>query len=156
SMLALLFLSTVAATPPCAAGATRIEVRTREHALWLCEDGRAVKHFAVALGRGGSGKRTDGDGKTPLGSYALGAPRPSAEFGLFIPVGYPTEDERRRGFSGGAIGIHGPKRAWRWLGRANLWADWTRGCVALATDDHLRAVADWIRRHPGAGVRIRE
>jgi len=64
----------------CAARGTSlvIEVKDVKQAhLWLCKAGRAIKDFPVAIGSGGVGKATEGDKKTPLGDYALGAPRPS-------------------------------------------------------------------------------
>ena len=50
-----------------------------------------------------------GDRKTPLGSYPLGKPRLSEQFGIFISIGYPTLEQRRNEKNpGGAVGIHGP------------------------------------------------
>ena len=134
--------------------ADTVLVQTRTHRLWLCEAGRARERFAVALGRAGTGKRVEGDNKTPLGTYPLGVPRPSAQFGQFIPVGYPTDGQRSRGLTGGDVGIHGPRRSSRWLGRASVWADWTRGCIALATDGDLAQVARFVLTHSGVSVRI--
>ncbi len=137
--------------PPAAAVAL---VETREHRLVLCDAGRSVGTYPVALGRGGTGKRVQGDGKTPLGAYALGAPRPSRGFGTFIPIGYPTAEQRRSGYTGTAVGIHGPPRRTRWAGRANAWFDWTAGCVGVASDADLGAVAAFVRaRRPAVVIR---
>jgi murein L,D-transpeptidase YafK len=146
-------LSACASAPPCPQ-ASAVLVRTRTHRLWLCEDGRANASFPVALGRAGIGKRLQGDNKTPLGTYALGNPRPSKLYGQFIPVGYPTTDEQARGFSGGEVGIHGPRRSSRWLGRLTVLADWTRGCIALATDRDLGVVARFVLTHRDIRVLI--
>jgi murein L,D-transpeptidase YafK len=157
-----LVLWTAAAAPGVAAGESlacsssepQVVVTTKDHRLWLCDQGRPVASYRVALGRGGTDKRAQGDGKTPLGSYALGDPRPSSRFGTFIPVAYPTADQRRRGFTGTAVGVHGPDRRFRWAGRMNAWIDWTAGCIALATDDEMQAVATWVRERK-ASVTIR-
>ena len=109
------------------------------------ETGRPVAEYRVALGRGGTGKHVQGDEKTPLGTYALGAPRPSSRFGTFIPVAYPTPEQQLQGFTGGDVGIHGPDRRFRWVGRATAWFDWTAGCIALGTDEEVLAVAAWMR-----------
>ncbi len=139
------------ACPPAAAVAL---VETRERRLVLCDGGKRVGTFPVALGRGGTGKRVQGDGKTPLGAYALGAPRPSRGFGTFIPIAYPTEVQRRSGYTGTAVGIHGPARRMRWAGRANTWLDWTAGCVAVASDEDAGAVAAFVRaRRPAVVIR---
>jgi murein L,D-transpeptidase YafK len=129
-----------------------IDVRTRQ--LHLCQDDRTRRAYAVALGRGGAGKHADGDSKTPLGTYPLGTPRRSERFDTFIPVGYPTLAQRRRGATGGAVGIHGPRHAFAWAGRANTWVDWTRGCIAVATDGAIREIAAWVRDQRPASVSI--
>src|SRR5262249_47822529 len=101
----------------------------------------------VALGRGGTGKRVKGDRKTPLGTYALGQPRPSARFGVFIPVSYPTAEQRSQGFTGGEIGIHGPLRQFDAAGKVNTFVDWTDGCIALGTIEEVMKVATFVRKH---------
>jgi hypothetical protein len=156
-MLALSCRSPAVADPSsaaCAAEGDVVVVETRAHELWLCSRHRALASFKVALGRGGVGKAREGDGRTPLGSYALGAPRPSARFGTFIPVGYPTSEQRARGLTGKDVGIHGPERRAAWLGSLSTWFDWTAGCVATGTDDELAVIAAFVReRNPRVVVR---
>ena len=122
--------------------------------LFLCVDRHLVKQFTVATGSGGAGKRAANDNKTPVGSYAIGEPRVSKEFGTFIPIGYPTAEQRSRGATGGDVGIHGPKRGFSWLGRAGMWVNWTRGCIAVASDAQIREIADWIRRNRPAEIHL--
>jgi murein L,D-transpeptidase YafK len=139
---------------PCSSSGPQVVVTTNDHLLWLCDGARVVASYRVALGRGGTDKRVQGDNKTPLGSYPLGAPRPSSRFGTFIPVAYPTPEQHRQGFTGSDVGIHGPDRRFRWAGRMNAWFDWTAGCVALATDEDVQAVATWVqRRKPSVTIR---
>jgi murein L,D-transpeptidase YafK len=123
-----------------------VVVSVAEHELRLCENGYPVASFPVSIGHKGAGKHDAHDGKTPLGAYALGTPRPSAKFGTFIPIGYPTDEQRRAGYRGSDVGIHGPRRGLRWLGRLNTWLDWTQGCVALADDESLARVVAWMKR----------
>jgi murein L,D-transpeptidase YafK len=132
-----------------------IVVDTGAHELVLCEAGRAAATFSVAIGRGGTGKRVEGDNKTPLGDYALGEPRASEKFDVFVPVEYPTKKQAQEGYTGGAIGIHGPSRGGKMLGRFNGWVDWTRGCIAVASDDEIERLADWVRRNKPALVHVR-
>ncbi len=139
---------------PCQAGETAVVVRTAERALHLCEGGRSARRFAVALGTGGIGKRRQGDGKTPLGWYPLGAPRPSQSYGTFIPVGYPTAAQARLGFTGSAVGIHGPTRGSAFAGPLTVMVDWTAGCIAVASDDEIRAIATWVTHRRRPAVRI--
>lgn len=129
-------------------------VDTARHALALCESGEAVGFRSVRLGWSGTGKTREGDRRTPLGRYRLGAPRPSEAFGVFVPIGYPTEDQRRRGFTGSAIGIHGTVSWARWLGAAANLVDSTDGCVGTS-DTSIRAIEHWLREHPAAELVVR-
>lgn len=131
-------------------------VDTRAHAMHLCDAGKIDRTFAVALGTGGVGKQREGDGRTPLGRYGLGPPRASKGFHIFVPVGYPTREQARLGFTGGAIGIHGPPRGSATLAELAMLVarDWTIGCIAVATDDDIEAVAAWVRAKEVKNVRL--
>lgn len=134
-----------------------VVVEATRGTLDLCRGGRSEGSFSVAFGVGGVGKRRRGDGKTPLGRYRLGTPRASVGgFHRFIPVGYPTAAQRRQGYTGSAIGIHGPHRATRWLGRAANLVDWTNGCVAVAEDAEIDAIEAWVRRRKAGWIVLRE
>lgn len=139
---------------PCPRSGAEVVVDTRRRGLWLCESGRAVDRFPVAIGRAGPGKRQRGDLRTPLGEYPLGPPRPSRRYGLFIPVGYPTPDQLRLGYTGTAVGIHGPARLARWLGGLNTFWDWTAGCVVVGSDAEIQRIAGWVASRAPAKVRI--
>src|SRR5204862_7282944 len=102
-VLSLVFLARpvpgAAAPSPCQPGETGLVVRAADHPLELCQDGRSVVTHKVARGSGGLAKRRMGDGKTPVGLYGLGTPRPSQSFGTFVPVGYPTPAQHKQGFT---------------------------------------------------------
>jgi len=128
-----------------------VVVDTAAGRLHLCDAGRSVEAYPVSLGSGGTGKRKQGDEKTPLGTYRLGKPRGSKKYGRFIPVGYPTKAQRKKGYTGSAIGIHGPPRAALWVGRLGLGRaltlfDVTKGCIAVGTDEEIGAIERWVRR----------
>jgi hypothetical protein len=142
------------ARTPCAGVARGVVVDTGSRTLALCTGGAADETFRVALGVGGLGKQRQGDNRTPLGDYALGAPRASKGFGTFIPVGYPTAAQARAGFTGSAIGIHGPARGWAWAGAANTISDWTAGCIAVGSDAEIGRIAAWVRAGRPVGVHI--
>jgi hypothetical protein len=134
------------AEPPpdaCPAQGRMVVVHASSHSLLLCRDGRAEARYRVALGRGGMDKRIEGDERTPTGRYPLGAPRASSSFHLFVPVGYPTAEQRAEGRTGGAIGIHGPDRRFSLLGPLTTWADWTAGCIAVGADAEIDRIAEW-------------
>lgn len=139
---------------PCVSTSSAVVVLTRSRSLWLCDGGKARARFRVSLGSRGVDKRIQGDRKTPLGTYTLGTPRPSAGWGTFIPVGYPTAQQRKLGYTGSAVGVHGPARGFRWAGGANAWLDWTGGCIGLASDEELAQVAA-VAHRGGATITIR-
>ncbi len=121
--------------------------------MWLC-DGSSARSYRIRLGLGGTGKRREGDQKVPLGRYALSKPRVSAKYGLFIPIGYPTAEQRTQGFTGSAVGIHGPSRGLRWLGKLVNLLDTTDGCIGVATDPEMAVIADWVRQKRAATIEI--
>ena len=128
----------------CAAADLRVVVDVGRHALALCEKEKVVGMFDVRLGRGGIGKTQEGDGKTPVGTYVLGEPRPSRRFGTFIPIGFPTEDQKKKGYSGSAVGVHGPPRWAKWLGSLVNTFDLSDGCVGVARDSEIEEIAKWV------------
>jgi murein L,D-transpeptidase YafK len=133
----------------CPPAETVVVVDLRESRLHLCAGGGEEASFPVSLGRGGLGKRTKGDHRTPVGAYALGAPRSSKRFHVFIPVGYPTAAQAAAGFSGGDVGVHGPMLFFAWAGRLNTLFAWTDGCVAVGTDEEIERIARWVdANHP--------
>lgn len=138
----------------CALHVRAVVVDVAARTLSLCENGEARRVFPVALGTGGIGKRRQGDHRTPLGSYPLGAPRRSQQYGTFIPVGYPTPRQVEMGFSGTAVGIHGPPRAFVNGGRSNTDVDWTWGCIAVGSDPEIRAIATWVGKGDRTWVHI--
>ena len=126
------------------------------HRLYLCRDAIADGDpFPVRLGSRGVGKTRSGDKKTPLGVYVLGPIRHSRDYGWFIPIGYPTPLQRKRGYTGNSVGLHGPDRRLRWLGRAVNWFDTTDGCVGLASDDVVLRISNWINANRATVIRLR-
>lgn len=130
-------------------------VALKEHTLTLCEGTKAVETFGIRLGRGGIGKTRAGDRKTPVGTYALGRPRSSKRYGIFIPIGYPTEKQRKQGMTGGSLGVHGPDRRAKWLGRLGNTFDSSDGCVGLATDAEMERIAKWVRSAAARTIELR-
>jgi murein L,D-transpeptidase YafK len=153
-LIAVFMLATTVLSEPCSGKGTALYVDATQRTLWLCEAGKAVAALPVALGRGGLDKRVAGDAKVPLGEYPLGSPVPSKDYHIFIPVGYPTASQRRRGFSGGAIGVHGPPRAFG--GPPSTAIDWTLGCIAVGTDAEIGRVAGWLKATKARRIIIAE
>lgn len=149
-MLSLLLVIS-AVLEPCAEHPASVVVDAGTRKLHLCsEDGTLERTYAVSLGRGGLDKHREGDAKTPLGSYPLGRPRPSgAGFDTFIPIAYPTPEQRAEGRTGGAIGIHGPPASLHEVltVTAVSLGNWTLGCIAVARVAEIRAIAKWVTEH---------
>jgi murein L,D-transpeptidase YafK len=110
--------------------------------------------FRVALGRGGLDKRSAGDGRTPRGQYKLERARASARYHLFLPVDYPTAAQAKQGYTGTAIGVHGPHVAFTWLGHATAWRDWTLGCIAVGTRAEIERIAQWVDANAADQINI--
>jgi len=133
----------LAAADACAGRGTALYVNTSAHSMALCEAGQTKETLAVALGRGGVDKRKEGDAKVPLGEYALGAAIASEHYHLFLPVGYPTAKQKGLGFTGSAIGVHGPARGFNYPLSTSV--DWTLGCIAVGTDEEIDRVSAWVK-----------
>ena len=123
-------------------------------ALFVCEKSENRGGYYVSAGSLGFGKKKEGDRKTPIGKYALGSPRPSSEFGIFIPIAYPNALDRKKGFTGGDVGIHGPKRFLVCGGAINIAINWTAGCLALASDPQILEIAEWVQKNPSTNIYI--
>jgi murein L,D-transpeptidase YafK len=131
---------------PCAGRDAELVVHGLSKRLWLCEGGKPVEELRVGIGRAGLGKRSQGDNRTPLGEYGLGTPHASTRFHLFVPVGYPTAEQRRAGYSGADVGIHGPVTWMRWLPGGGTWFNRTRGCIEVGSVTDIERVAGWVRQ----------
>jgi len=138
-----------APSSPCVGLGTVLAVQPDDASLHLCKDGETQTQYTVVFGWNGLGKAKPGDKKTPLGVYRLGRPRPSAggKFHTFIPIRVPKS-------MGSAVGIHGPHRALRWLGPLGRLADVTNGCIAVAYDDEIIAIADFVKRERVQAIHI--
>lgn len=124
--------------------------------LHLCRAGAADASYRVNLGQGGLGKRKQGDKKTPLGRYRLSKPRVSySGFTWFVPIGYPTKAQRKKGYTGGAIGIHGPPD---WIPQAVIdvafGTPWTDGCIMVRTKAEIDAIRAWMLKHRPRRIEI--
>lgn len=139
---------------PCEEKQTALVYSLQNEALFVCENSENVGAYYVSIGSRGTGKTREGDRKTPVGKYSLGKPRASAEFGIFIPVGYPNASDQKKGYSGGDVGIHGPKRFAACMGALNVAINWTAGCVAMASDQQILEMAEWVQKNPSAKIYI--
>jgi len=136
---------------PCLEFESALLVESSSRIMHLCKDKKTLATYFVGLGSEGAGKTRQGDKKTPLGTYTLGRPRASSSgFNIFIHVGYPTSAQRKQGYTGGNIGVHGPQRDWReYPQEYNVYGtqDWTLGCIAVGSDKEIEEIADLVNKN---------
>jgi murein L,D-transpeptidase YafK len=124
-------------------------VEKSRRVLTVYDDGVPVFEYPVVMGRNGNGpKRFEGDMRTPEGTYRVTDKRPHERWRYFIELDYPNDSDVSRYAAavtdgdvpvvrgefmgiGAQIGIHGSDRPLEQ--EAGL--DWTRGCVAMRSDD---------------------
>lgn len=141
--------------PRCPSIATMVFVDTDARVLLACEGGEVAHAYRVRIGSAGVGKTREGDRRTPLGVYPLVAPRDSERFGTFVLVGYPTAEQVSLGYTGSAIGVHGPPRHLRVLGPYLNAIDSTAGCIGIATDAQMDELRAWIEAHEVDRIELR-
>ena len=123
-----------------------VHVYKAQRQVQVLQKGVVIKTYAMRLGFAPIGhKTTEGDGKTPEGSYTLDWRNPNSQFYKSLHISYPNANDkaqaRARGVSaGGDVMIHGssnlpqgkPQQAmYDYLPRE----DWTHGCVAVSNQD---------------------
>lgn len=133
-----------------------IVVDKSEHWMSVYRDGRLIREFRVALGRGGLGpKQWQGDGKVPEGVYRIAAHNPHSAYHLSLRIGYPTAQQvaaaRKMGINpGGDIMIHGLPNDVHGIGSRHTSFDWTEGCIAVANRE-----IEWLYRAVPTGTPVR-
>jgi murein L,D-transpeptidase YafK len=121
--------------------ADRIVIVKSAHSMILYRQGRVLRQYKVALGRGSSGpKERAGDHKTPEGQYVVDSRNATSKFHLALHLSYPnTQDRMRAALShinpGGDIEIHGLPRQFAFTGSLQHAIDWTDGCVAVSNPE---------------------
>ena len=111
--------------------ADRLLVVKSEHTMTLMANGRVLKVYKVALGKGPAGKKElAGDNKTPEGKYVIDQKNAKSRFHLALHISYPSAADAKHARDagvdpGGAIMIHGMENGFGWLGALQHDVDWT-------------------------------
>ncbi len=148
-----------------------IVIQKKQRLLKIFDGAKLVKKYKIVLGSAPNGdKQTEGDGKTPEGTFYIFTKNDRSKFYLSLGVSYPGIEDAKRGLKekiisqeehdaivkaidekqmppqktalGGEIYIHGG-------GTEN---DWTDGCVALKNEE-IREIFDAIP--VGTAVKIK-
>jgi murein L,D-transpeptidase YafK len=142
---------------PAASGPVNlIVVDKSRHWMSVYRDGRLIREFRVALGRGGQApKQRQGDGKVPEGMYRITAHNPNSPYHRSLRIGYPSAQQvaaaRKLGINpGGDIMIHGLPNDVHGIGSRHTALDWTDGCIAVTNRE-----IEWLYRAVPNGTPIR-
>ena len=133
-----------------------VVVDKSRHWMSVYRDGRLIREFRVALGRGGQGpKQRQGDGKVPEGMYRITSHNPNSAYHLSLRIGYPSAQQvaaaRKMGINpGGDIMIHGLPNDVHGIGSRHTALDWTDGCIAVTNRE-----IEWLYRAVPNGTPIR-
>ena len=123
--------------------ADRVVIEKEDRKLHLMRDGEAFRTFDIALGiRPIGDKESEGDFRTPEGSYLLDMRNPNSDYFLSIHISYPNREDARQaremGVSpGGAIMIHGQPNTPTRSEAYYRTQDWTNGCIAVSNSDMI-------------------
>jgi len=122
--------------------------------LKALKDGRIVLDCPVALGRVPVGaKRSEGDGRTPEGAYAVCLIKEQGKYGRSLGLSYPNAEDAQFAFAEGRIDertllnirlaqAEGRRPPWGsplggeiYIHEGGSHSDWTQGCIALESAD---------------------
>ena len=129
--------------------ADSVLILKKDHVLELLADGKVIKTYKVALGRGGlAPKEREGDARTPEGHYIIDARNAASHYHRALHVSYPNAEDRSRAAKlgvapGGDIMIHGLPNGKGWVGAGHRLYDWTLGCIAV-TDQEIEEIWDLV------------
>jgi murein L,D-transpeptidase YafK len=146
------------AQPPAPPRVDSILILKQAHLLELISNGRPIRTYKVALGRGGlAPKEKEGDARTPEDRYIIDSRNPASHYYKALHISYPNAADRRRAAAqgvppGGAIMIHALPNGLAYLGSTHRLYDWTLGCVAV-TDAEMDEI--WNLVPTGTPVEIR-
>jgi murein L,D-transpeptidase YafK len=123
----------------------RILIKKSQRKLIALSGGKVAETMSVSLGREPVGqKHMEGDSRTPEGLYRITEHKRDSRYYRALRLGYPINKQITKAKAlgvdpGGDIMIHGLPNGLGALGRAHLWMDWTRGCIALTNGE-----VDWL------------
>ena len=159
---ALILVGVISASPILLANdfpvAEKVIVEKQKRKLHLIRNDEIFRTFDIALGIAPVGdKETEGDFKTPEGTYTLDTRNPNSDFFLSIHISYPNSKDRRearaKGIApGGQIMIHGQPNEPTYSAAYYKKQDWTNGCIAVSNSDMIDI---WLMTQNDTPIEIR-
>lgn len=122
--------------PPLIGPIDRMVVEKSARRMMVYREGVALRTYKIALGFAPAGtKVSQGDGKTPEGTFRIDRKNAQSSYHLSVGLDYPQTADKARaaagGFDpGGDIFIHGQPNALP--DDTVLKGDWTAGCIAVS------------------------
>lgn len=138
--------------------ADKVVVEKSLRKIRLYSGTRELAVFPISLGRSPIGaKECEGDNKTPEGIFRVLEHKRDSAYFLSLRLSYPEPTNlaiaANKGCKPGLdVMIHGMRNGFGWLGRAHLWWDWTRGCIAVTNEEMAKI---WALVPDGAIVEIK-
>lgn len=119
----------------------RIVIEKQQRKMIVYHQNQPIKEYKIVLGSQPIGpKERQGDGKTPEGTYKIVSKNVHSRFHRSLKISYPNNDDQKRALKnhvscGNDIMIHGIQNGLGWIGRAHLFIDWTKGCIAVTNPE---------------------
>ena len=115
-----------------------IEYDSKHNQLSICVKKKPIQSFRASHGSMGMGKKKRGDRKTPVGLYTIQKPRKSSSvWRTFIHIDYPTKSQKKKGYTGSTVGLHGPHKFFPYL---NDKVNFGAGCIVVSKNSDIDAI----------------
>lgn len=119
---------------------TLIEVFKSKRKMLLYSNGQVVNIYTISLGSNPIGnKTTEGDGKTPEGTYYIEGKNDKSSCYKNLGISYPNASDKKNHYTGGDIKIHGLRNGFGLIGKFHRLYDWTDGCIGV-TDAEMEGL----------------
>ncbi len=121
--------------------ATRVVVFKQQRLMELSAGGKIIRYYKIALGGNPVGhKQSEGDERTPEGSYWLDWRNAKSAYHRSIHISYPNQADKNNAKArgqepGGMIMIHGQPNYLPPFTTIPSLLDWTNGCIAVSNHE---------------------
>lgn len=130
-----------------------LAIKSERMVIFYDADQNEIGRFPAVFGQARGPKRYEGDLRTPEGDYWLAPARASSEWGWFMPISYPNDDDIRRARAegrpveklGNSIGMHAAGDGFLRNVRQSFGENWTFGCIAV-TDNAMSYIRPMVQQ----------